>query len=323
MRGQKLGIIGTGHVGELVLAHAMVSDLFSDIVVLDIREDKAYGEALDQSHATGSLGRNNINVFAGTYEDFADCDIIAVTLTYVYEDGQAILDRQELLGKNAGQIRSVMDQLTAVTKEPILIFVTNPVDTCTFIAVDEYDYPRERVMGTGCMLDSARLRYILGDRYGVDPKSVSGFMYGEHGVTAFPVLSHTTIGGIPYYDLEKYFPEIETLSNEKVQDLVVNAAHEVFNAKAGVTNSAIAQVTIDLCRSILLDEKTIHPISVPMYDGEFNTERPIVFSAPTIVGRGGYEKVLETELNEWEQEKLNETINYIYKSIDYAKSLLD
>lgn len=322
MKSQKLAIVGVGHVGEHVLAYASSSDLFGDIVVIDTRENLAFGEALDQAHATGLLSRNNVSIRStNDYNEVKDADVIIVSATHVYPYGEVPADRQELLTNNAQIIRFVMKNISAVTKEAIIIFITNPADTVVYMAATEFDYPAERVMSTGCMLDSARLRYVLGEHYQVDPKSVSGYMIGEHGYTAVPVLSRVSIAGIPYDELKDHFPEVQPLSPEKIQEKVVQAAYEVFNNKIGVTNAAVAQSAIELARSILLDEHSIYPISTPLLEGEYDTDQPVAFSTPTIVTRQGWTKRFQVQLNDWEKEKLAQSAQSIRASIDLAESI--
>ncbi|HBY89643.1 MAG: lactate/malate family dehydrogenase [Ruoffia tabacinasalis] len=323
MKSQKLGIIGVGHVGEHVLAYASSSNLFGEIVVIDSREELAFGEALDQDHATGLLSRPNVNIYSSNaYNDLSDADVIIVSATHVYPKGEVPADRQQLITNNASIIRSIMKNISEVTQEAIIIFITNPADTVIYMAANEFSYPKERMMSTGCMLDSARLRYIIGKHYNVDPKSVNGYMMGEHGYSAVPILSRLSVAGIPYDQLSKHFPDIEPLTADEVQEKVVQAAYEVFDNKFGVTNAAVAQSSIELARAILLDEHSIYPISTPLLEGEYNTERPVAFSTPTVITRQGWTKRFEVPLNEWETEKLNVSAESIRASIDLAESLL-
>lgn len=319
MKTQKLGIIGLGHVGEHVLAYASQSELFGEIVTIDINEDKAFGEALDQRHATGLFTRNNINIYQGNYSNLKDADIIIICATYVYDDGRILADRQALIGDNASIIRDIMRQITEVTQEAILIFITNPADTVTFMAASEFNYPQERIMSTGCMLDTARFKQILGEHYGVDPKSVSAYMIGEHGYTAVPVLSKTTIAGIPYEDLPNHFPDVEHWDADTIQEKVVQSAYEVLNAKTGVTNAAIGQVAFELAKAILLDEKAIFSVSTAFTEGEYGASAPLCFATPTVVGRNGWEKRFIVPLNDWEEAKMQTSIDSILANIELAK----
>lgn len=319
MKTQKLAIIGLGHVGSSVLATAVQTELFGEIVLLDTKKEKAFGEGLDQTHAGGLLSRRNIKIYAGSYEDIADADIVIVAATYIYEDGQIPADRQALLKDNLPIIAEVMENIVAHTQTAMLIFITNPADTVIYLA-SQYDYPSSLMLSTGTMLDSSRLRQLLGEYYHLDPKSISGYMMGEHGYTAFPVLSHLTIGGISYEELPKYFPDRPLLSAQAIKEKVVQAAYDVFDAKVGVTDAAVAQSAIDIARCILLDEKGIYPVSVPMTREEYGLSGKCAYSIPCVLGRQGVEKQLFVSLNEWEQEKLAESVKSIEQSIQLAES---
>lgn len=318
---QKLGIIGAGHVGEHVIANAVKSELFGEIVVLDNREEIAFGEALDQAHATGQFSRVNVNVHEGTYDDMADADIIIVTASHHYAPDPVPEDRQVLLGNNAAIVREIMGNISSRTKEPVIIFITNPADTVVHIASTEFDYPINKIMGTGCMLDSSRLRYTVGRHYDVDPKSVSGYMMAEHGYTAFPALSRLTVSGIAFDELSDYFPDVEPLEPQDVKDNIVEAAYHVFRAKVGVTNAGVAQAGIDLARAVLLNERTVLPISTYMGEGTPYADNPVSYSTPTKVGRNGWEKQYFVTLNDWEQQKLDESLASIRANIELANEL--
>ena len=321
MKTQKLAVIGAGHVGSHVLAYAAKSDLFGEIAVIDPRDKIAFGEALDQDHATGLLSRRNIDIHSGGYEEVADADIIIVSATHVYAPEPVPADRQELIKNNATIIREIMANVVKYTRDAIIIFITNPADTVTYIATNEYDYPTNQILSTGCMLDSARLRHFIGRHYGVDPKSVAGYMMGEHGYTAFPALSRLTVGGIAFNDLAQYFPDVVPLMPDQITEHVVQTAYEVFDAKVGVTNAGVAESALELARAILLDEKSIYPVSVPFVNGEYGFDQPSAFSVPCVLGRNGIERRLTVSLNEWETEKLKISVASIQASIELAESL--
>ncbi|MGO4928132.1 lactate/malate family dehydrogenase [Fundicoccus sp. Sow4_D5] len=321
MKTQKLAVIGAGHVGSHVLAYAAKSELFGEIAVIDPRGNIAYGEALDQDHATGLLSRRNIHIHSGGYEEVADADIVIVSATHVYAPEPVPADRQELMKNNASIIREIMDNVVKHTRDAILIFITNPADTVAYIAANEYDYPSQQILSTGCMLDSARLRHFIGRHYGVDPKSVAGYMMGEHGYTAFPVLSRLTVGGIAFDDLAEYFPDVEPLTADQIKEHVVQTAYEVFDAKVGVTNAGVAESSIELARAILLDEKAIYPVAVSFTNGEYGFDQPSAFSVPCVLGRRGVERRLMVSLNDWETEKLKISVASIQASIALAESL--
>lgn len=317
----KLGIIGVGHVGATVLTEAVNSHLFSEIVTIDSREKISYGEALDNAHATGLMSRSNVVVRSGNYSDLSDAEVIIVAATHVYPEGEIPAERQELLKNNAKIVRQIMTDITSQTRAAILIFITNPADTVVHIAASEFNYPKNRVIGTGCMLDSARLRYVLSQTYGIDPKSISGFMLAEHGMTAFPALSHLTIGSLSYEEFAACYPAIEPFTPQDLKDQVVQAAYEVFYAKNGVTSVAIAKAAIDLARAVVLNEKSIFPVSSLLDEGQYGTRQSIALSTPCVVGRDGIEKVFEVNLNEWERLQMAESIRCISQSIELAGKL--
>lgn len=317
--GQKLGIIGLGHVGNHVFTQAMNTEMFSDIVVIDVCKELAEGQMYDQVHATGLYGQNNINVIANDYSALSDADVIIISATHVYENGKVPADRQELLKDNVSIFKEITESIMKYTKDAYLIWISNPVDTAVYLCSEVYGYPSEKVIGTGTLLDSSRLKYILAKRYNVSPSSVNAYMLGEHGYTSFACLSHTSIVGIAYEELYKYFPDVATLSLEKITKEVVDAAYIVFNKKAGVTETAIGQVAIRLARAILLDEKAVLPVSSVQSAATYGSNEKLAMSLPSIVGKDGVEKVLNISISEEEKEYMKNTINEIQKSIKLGK----
>lgn len=321
-RQQKLGIIGVGHVGQNVLQDILHRDVFGEIVLIDVREDHTKGEALDQRHATGLFSRNNVDVYQGQYSDLADADMIIVAATAMYPVGQAPLDRQELLKDNIPVLKEIMEGIMAHTTEAILIFISNPVDTMTHLAISEFGYPADRCLGTGTMLDSARLKYQVAQHYEVDPKNVSGYMMGEHGASAFAVTSRLSVEGIHFDELADYFPEKEDLDVAQLSQDIVEAANIVYMFKSGVTDAAIGQAACQLAVSIMLDEQTIYPVATYHEAGVYGLEEPLTFSVPTKITRQGVDRTFEVSLNDWETEKLKATIDTIQKSVNLGKQYL-
>lgn len=322
MHKNKLVVIGVGHVGSYVLADAMKLRLFSEIAIIDVLEDVARGEALDQAHATALTYMANVDVHVGDYSDCSDADVIIIAAgPSVLKDEQnpdATPDRTILTKTNAAVIREVMAGITRYTKEAVIILITNPLDTMTYIAQNEFDYPVGRVFGTGTMLDSARLRKLISQHYGVDPKSVTGYMMGEHGMTAFPVLSRVSINGMRYEELPAYFPDVAPLQLEETKEQVVKAAYDVLNGK-GWTNAGVAQAAITLAQAVLLDEKSVYPVCMTL-QGEYGHEGDVALSLPALIGRNGVEKVFPVSLDELETQKLKESIAYIQEAMADAQT---
>lgn len=320
MKRNKLVVVGVGHVGSYVLADAMKLGLFAEIAVIDILKDVAYGEALDQAHATALTYMSNTNVYAGDYSDYADADIIicAAGPSMLKNDEDEMPDRAMLAGVNAEVIREVMAGITKYTKEAIVILITNPLDTMLYIAENEFGYPKGRVFGTGTMLDSARLRKVIAMNYNIDPKSVTGYMMGEHGHTAFPVLSRLSIQGYSEKEIDQVFQGKEPLSRERVKEQVVKAAFEVLNGK-GWTNAGVAQAAITLAKAVMLDERSVYPVSTTLH-GQYGYDGDVAFSMPCIIGRNGVEQQLEITLDEQEMEWLHASAEYIKEAMKNAKT---
>ena len=297
MKNNKLAIVGVGHVGSYVLADAMKTDLFSEIVVIDKDKDVAFGEALDQAHATALTYMANTNVYAGDYQDVKDADVIIIAAgpSVIITDKNAKPDRALLAEVNAEVIREVMEGITTYTKDAIIIVITNPLDTILYIAENEFGYPKGRVFGTGTMLDSARLRHAVASNYNIDPKSVTGYMMGEHGMTAFPVFSRLNVQGFGEKELDIHFQGKEALNREVFGQKVVDTAYDVITSK-GWTNAAIAQAAITLAKAVVLDERSVYPVCTTL-NGQYGYEGDVALSMPCIIGKNGVEQQLEIELD--------------------------
>lgn len=323
MNKNKLVVVGVGHVGSYVLADAMKMGLFAEIGVIDILENVAYGEALDQAQATALTYMNNVTVKSGGYEQCKEADVIIVaagpSILPNPDDPKGEPDRTLLTRTNCEVIREVMTGITKYTKEAIVIFITNPLDTMLYIAENEFDYPRGRVFGTGTMLDSARLRKLFAEELNVDPKSITGYMMGEHGKTAFPVLSHLNVYGIPYANLDQHFKVTDKIKDpEQVRQSIVSAAYDVFNGK-GWTNAGVAQAAVTMAKCVLLDEQSIYPACTTLR-GEYGYDGDVAFSMPCIIGREGIIKRLPVSLNAWEKEQLEASVQYIKETMKDAKT---
>lgn len=318
MKRNKLAVVGVGHVGSYVLADAMKTDLFSEIVVIDKNKDVALGEALDQAHATALTYMTNIHVYDGGYEDVKDADIIIIAAgpSIIPTDKNEKPDRALLAEVNAEVIREVMEGITAYTKDAIIILITNPLDTMVYVAENEFDYPKGRIFGTGTMLDSARLRHAVASNYNIDPKSVTGYMMGEHGMTAFPVFSRLNVQGFGEKELDKHFQGKEPLNREVFGQKVVDAAYRVITSK-GWTNAAIAQAASTLAKSVILDERSVYPVCTTL-NGQYGYEGDVALSMPCIIGKNGVEQQLEIELDEEEMTLLHKSAKYIQETMKIA-----
>ncbi len=296
----KLAIVGVGNVGTAVLNCALSFNLAADIALIDILEEKAIGEALDAAHGTPFTYSPNVHVHAGGFAECKDADVIIIAAGPSILPGEKT-DRLLLAERNVKTIKDVMTQITQYTKEAVIIMITNPLDVTLFYAQNAFGYPKEKILGTGTTLETARLRRILADRYSVDPKNVHGYMLGEHGNSAFPAWSLINVAGIPSEKLDDYFAAADKLDQEKVGTQVVQVAYEVLNNK-GCTNSGIAMVACRIARAVLYDEKTVFPVSTTL-EGEYGI-RNVALSLPCVVDAQGVSRRLEVPLAAAEIERL-------------------
>ncbi len=292
---RKLGIVGCGNVGATIAYTAVQSRLFSEIVLLDRNEERAMGEVLDISHCLPFVGP--MSVYRGTYEKLSDAGIIVVAAGANQSKDETRLD---LTVRNARIVADVVERIASVNRECIILIVTNPVDVLTFRACKSAGFADGKVIGSGTVLDTGRMKYLVGERLKVDHRNVHTFIIGEHGDSELAVWSSANISGI---DLKDYlsmcgvdFGEIYSL-----YDNVVKSAYEIIRGK-GATYYAIAQAAMRILRSIVLDENSILPVST-LVNGHYGIDG-ICMSIPCIIGRCGVRRVLDIPLNEDESRRL-------------------
>ena len=192
---QKCAIIGCGFVGSATAFSLVESGLFSEMVLLDANPDKAEGEAMDLSH--GLPFAQPMRIYAGTYDDIADCGLVVITAGANQKPGET---RLQLVKKNVSILKSIIPQIKQRGYEGILLVVSNPVDILTYAAWKLSGFPAKRVIGSGTVLDTARLKYLLGEHLGVDSRSVHAFIIGEHGDSELAVWSSANISGVDLAD---------------------------------------------------------------------------------------------------------------------------
>lgn len=309
MKIHKLAIIGLGHVGSEVLTKAVASNIAAEFACIDIKENVAYGEALDICHSISSPINRNIKVYSGGFDTVKDADVI------ICDAGPSILpgqyERLKLAKENVKNITEIMTEVVKYNTDAIFIMITNPLDVTTYLAATKFGWKHGRLFGTGTTLETLRFKYILSRHFGVNPQDIQGYMLGEHGNSAFPAWSTVSIGGIRLNDLHNYFPEVK-LDRELIHKQVVKTAYEVMDAK-GWTNTGIASGAIRLAQAVFFDEKAVVPVSVPL-TGEYGL-KDVALSLPSVVGKDGVEKRLALPLPEDELELL-------YKSSECIKEVL-
>ena len=306
---RKAAIIGCGFVGSSSAFALMQSGLFSEMVLIDADVNRAEGEALDISH--GLPFAKPMKIYAGSYEDIADAAIVIVTAGAGQKPGETRLD---LVKKNVEIFKSIIPEIAKQDFNGILLIVANPVDILTYVAAKLSKLPQGRVFGSGTVLDSARLKYLLGEHLDVDNRSVHAFIIGEHGDSEMAAWSSANVSGIPLNDfceMRGYFKHEESM--KKILEEVKNSAYEIIEKKHA-TYYGIAMSVRRICEAIIRDEKSILPVS-SIQKGEYGIEN-VALSIPAIVGREGVEKVVPIKLSDTEKEELIKSANTLKNVLD-------
>lgn len=310
---RKAAVIGCGFVGSATAFTLMQSRLFSELVLLDVNMEKADGEAKDIAHGIPFAGQ--MKIYAGTYDDAADAAIIIITAGANQKPGETRLD---LVRKNTAIYQSIIPEIVKRDFGGILLIVSNPVDILTYVALKLSGLPEKRVLGSGTVLDTARLKYALGEHLGVDSRSVHSFIIGEHGDSEIAAWSSTNVSGIPLNDfceMRGHFNHDAAM--DAIAEKVKNSAYEIISKKQA-TYYGIAMSVKRICECIVRNERSILPVSAMMH-GEYGIE-DITLSMPAIVGIGGVETHVPIALSEEEAEKLVESAK---KLKEVAKGLIE
>ena len=294
---QKAAIIGCGFVGTSIAFTLVQKGIFSELVLVDVNKDKAEGEVMDLSH--GLPFAKEMEIKAGDYEDIADCAMIIITAGANQKPGETRLD---LVHKNVAIYKSIIPQIVKHNKEAILLIVSNPVDIMTYTALKLSGYPRQRVIGSGTVLDTARLKYHLSRHLNVDSKSIHAFIIGEHGDSELALWSSANVSGIPlnhFCELRGYYDH--EAATDRIYKDVRDSAYEIIGKK-GATYYGVAMAVARIVECIIRNEHSILPISVYM-DGLYGL-KDLCISIPTVVGQNGAEKILDIPLDDEEMTKL-------------------
>jgi L-lactate dehydrogenase len=294
----KISIIGAGSIGATTAFALLQKGIAREIVINDINQEKALGEVLDLIH--GSSLCKPCNVTLGTIEDTKDSDIVIITAGLNQKPGETRLD---LVDKNYAIFKDFIPKIAKVSPNAILLVVSNPVDVLAYMTYKLSGFPKERVIGSGTVLDTARLRSLLGKYFEIDGRTVDGFVMGEHGDSEFVPWSSLRIGTIPV----KSFSEQNSIEWDKETEKVIaedvkNCAYEVIKRK-GATAFAVAVALVRIVEAIIRDEKTILTVSTLLnnYYGVSDT----YLSVPTIIGKNGVQKVLHVDFSDEEKEKFS------------------
>lgn len=297
MNMQKVAVIGCGFVGATSAFSLIQTGLFSEMVLIDANQQKAEGEAMDLSH--GSAYLTPMNIYAGSYDDIVDAGLIVITAGANQKPNETRLD---LVKKNVAIFKSIIPEIKKRNCEGILLIVSNPVDILTYVTLKLSGFPANRVIGSGTVLDTARLKYVLGKHLQVDPRDVHAYIIGEHGDSELAVWSGAQVAGIHinhFCELRGHFKHQEAM--ERLAQEVKNSAYDIIEKK-GATYYGVAVAVKRIATAIVKDEHAVLPVSSLM-EGQFGLD-DICLSIPTVVGRNGVEMIVDIFLDNEENEKL-------------------
>lgn len=295
---RKVGIVGCGFVGSSSAFSLMQSGLFSEMVLIDVDKKRAEGEAMDISH--GLPFAAPMKIYAGEYSDISDCAILVITAGANQKPNETRLD---LVSKNISIFKSIIPEIVKVNFEGLLLIVSNPVDILTYAALKISGFPENRVIGSGTVLDTARLKYILGEHLHVDNRSVHAFIIGEHGDSELAAFSSANVSGLAlnqFCEMRGYYQHEDAL--EKIYEDVRDSAYQIIERKKA-TYYGVAMAVRRICQSIVRNEHSILPVS-SITHGEYPGIDDICLSLPAVVSANGVEKIIPISLDEKELEQL-------------------
>ncbi|XP_057524320.1 L-lactate dehydrogenase B-like [Amaranthus tricolor] len=303
----KISIIGTGNVGMAIAQTLLTQDLADELALVDALPDKLRGEMLDLQHAAAFLPRTKI-VASTDYSVTVASDLCIVTAGARQISGES---RLNLLQRNVNLFKKIIPPLVKFSPDAILMIVSNPVDILTYIAWKLSGFPSNRVIGSGTNLDSSRFRFLIADHLDVNAQDVQAYIIGEHGDSSVALWSSISVGGVPilsFLEKRQIAYEKETLTH--IHKEVINCAYEVIQLK-GYTSWAVGYSVASLARSILRDQRSIHPVSVLAKGFHDIDDGEVFLSLPAQLGRGGVLGVINVPITEEETNHLKKSARTI------------
>lgn len=312
---RKVAIVGCGLVGSTTAFSLVTQGVCDEVMLIDINEERAYGEMLDMRDSIEYLNRN-VKVKTGTYAECGDMDIIVITAGAPPKQGQTRLDTLEMSAKIA---KSIVEPIMKSGFDGIFIAISNPVDIIAHYIYKLSGLPKNQVIGTGTAIDSARLQNMIAQTVNVDPRSVHAYSMGEHGDSQMVPWSTVTIAGKPFYDV--IADNKELVGDVDLDELVYRTTQEgweIFNRK-GTTYYGIATACVGVIKAILNDENRIIPVST-LLEGEYG-ERDVYAGVPTVLNRSGTYDVLEIHMTPGELAHFKESTRVIREYTDRIMKL--
>jgi L-lactate dehydrogenase len=293
----KVAIIGAGNVGATLAYTLLLRDIVTRVSLIDVSREKAVGEVLDLAHGASYL--ENPEILAEGYEGVADADVIVLAAGRGRKPGESRLD---LARGNAAITEEILAAVAPHYRGAVVVVVANPVDVLTYLTVRRLPAPRSRIIGSGTSLDSSRFRYLLGQEFGIDPRSIHAYVIGEHGDSSVLAWSMASLGQIP---VTRYAPPggapLDAPAKARIHQSVVMAGKEVIQRK-GATFYAVALSVARIVEAILHDEKSV--LTVSTYVEHFGEVADVCLSLPAVVGRDGVREILPIVLDDDERRQL-------------------
>jgi L-lactate dehydrogenase len=312
----RVALIGTGFVGSSYAFALLNQGITEELVLIDLNEAKAEGDAMDLNHGL-PFSPSRTKIWYGSYADCAQADLVVITSVANQKPGETRLD---LVEKNTKIFKSIVEQIMASGFDGIFLVATNPVDILTYAVWKFSGLPKERVIGSGTILDTARFRFLLGEYFDVDTRNVHAYIIGEHGDTELPVWSHADIAGTKISEWSK---NKQGFKQEDLDHLFFNvrdAAYHIIERK-GATYYGIAMGLVRLTKAILRNENSVLTVSSYL-DGEYG-QKDIYIGVPSVVNRSVIREVVELDLNEDEKEKFTNSVNVLKKTMDPILGILN
>ncbi|MEY8442774.1 L-lactate dehydrogenase [Lactococcus ileimucosae] len=306
---RKVVVIGTGFVGTSI-AYSMINQgIVNDLVLIDVNQEKAEGEALDLLDGI-SWGQENINVKAGGYEECKDANVVVITAGINQQPGQT---RLELVDTNAKIMESIVREVMNSGFDGVFVIASNPVDVLTYCAWKASGLPASRVVGTGTTLDTTRFRKELATKLEIDPRSIHGYIIGEHGDSEVAVWSHTTVGGKPILEFIVQNNRLEVADLQILSDKVKNAAYEIIDRKKA-TYYGIGMSAARIVKAILNNEQAVLPVSAYL-EGQYG-EEGLFTGVPSVVNQTGVREIIELNIDPQERQAFKKSVKQLRDVIE-------
>ncbi len=305
----KVVVIGTGFVG-MSYAYALVNQgTVENLVLIDIDKERAIGEAMDLNHGLAFAPRK-MTIKAGDYKDVGDADLVVITAGVNQKPGESRID---LLKRNSEIMKSVVQNVMKHHFNGLFLVATNPVDILTHVVWKESGLPSSRVFGSGTSLDTARLRYEIGQQIDIDVRNVHAYILGEHGDSEFVCWSNANVGAKPISDVIESMEQIKFEDLKSIAHRVVHAAAEIINRKQA-TYYGIGMSLVRITAAIFNNENRILPLSV-LNQGEYQADN-LYIGLPAVINKNGIHHIVKLKLNEEETEKLQTSSTILRKSLE-------